>query len=207
MDTSRLQYPESSPTAVSAGQFAGYSSDGFKLVNDQYIQFQISDAIGTRSELRHYPEWSSSSSIERSIVANLMMPPLDPAVVQEFTFLQVHTKEFLGNPSGPLLRLVWKASRSGLSDWLWANLRTSLNPKSNSNIELLPRPTGFFDIEVRLVNSTLSILIDGVPLPSFDESDLSYWDSIQTNYFKAGAYLNSGTGTVTTLFDEINFTV
>jgi hypothetical protein len=69
LNTSRLQYPESSPAAVNAGQFAGYSSDGFQLVDDQYIQFHISSSKGARSELRHNPQFASSDAMEHSIQA------------------------------------------------------------------------------------------------------------------------------------------
>jgi hypothetical protein len=208
LNTARLQYPESSPTAVDAGQFAGYSSDGFQLVDDQYIQFHISSSEGARSELRHSSEFASSDAVERGIQARMKIPQPDGSLVTQFTFLQVHTKDFLGNPSGPLLRIVWFNSRNGNADCLWANIRKSLNPESNEYFPLQARPNDFFDIEVRVVNSTLSILIDGsYPNPVYNAYNLSYWDLIQTNYFKAGAYLNSGsTGPVVTLFDELTFT-
>jgi len=194
---------------VGAGHFAGYSSDGFQLVDGQYIQFQISSSEGARSELRHDTEFASSDAIERIIQARMKIPQPDGSLVTQFTFLQVHTKDFLGNPSGPLLRVLWFNSRNGNADWLWANIRKSLNPKSNEYFPLQARPNDFFDIEVRVVNSTLSILIDGsYPNPVYNAYNLSYWDPIQTNYFKAGAYLNSGsTGPVVTLFDELTFTV
>jgi hypothetical protein len=209
MNTSRLQYPESSPAAVNAGQFAGYSSNGFQLVDDQYIQFQISSSEGARSELRHDPQFASSNAVERSIQARMKIPQPDDGLVSQFTFLQVHSKEFLGNPSGPLLRVVWIDSRNDKTDWLWANIRKSLHPKLNEYVPLQARPNDFFDIEVRVVNSTLSILMDGrYPSPVYNAYNLSYWDPIQTNYFKAGVYLNyNSSGPVVTLFDELTFTV
>mmetsp|Transcript_29271 Transcript_29271/g.52947 ORF Transcript_29271/g.52947 Transcript_29271/m.52947 type:complete len:395 (+) Transcript_29271:52-1236(+) len=209
MNTSRLQYPESSPAAVNAGQFAGYSSNGFQLVDDQYIQFQISSSEGARSELRHDPQFASSNAVERSIQARMKIPQPDDGLVSQFTFLQVHSKEFLGNPSGPLLRVVWIDSRNDKTDWLWANIRKSLHPKLNEYVPLQARPNDFFDIEVRVVNSTLSILMDGrYPNPVYNAYNLSHWDPIQTNYFKAGVYLNyNSTGPVVTIFDELTFTV
>jgi hypothetical protein len=209
LNTSRLQYPESSPAAVNAGQFAGYSSDGFQLVDDQYIQFHISSSKGARSELRHNPQFASSDAVERSIQARMKIPQPDDRLVSQFTFLQVHPKEFLGHPSGPLLRVVRIDSRNNKTDWLWANIRKSLNPKLNEYIPLQARPIDFFDIDVRVANSTLSILMDGrYPNPVYNAYNLSHWDSIQTNYFKAGVYLNyNSTGPVVTIFDELMFTV
>jgi hypothetical protein len=118
MNTSCLQYPESSPAAVNAGQFAGYSSNGFQLVDDQYIQFHISSSKGAHSELRHNPQFASSDAVERSIQARMKIPQPGDGLVSQFTFLQVHSKEFLGHPSGPLLRVVWIDSRNNKTDWL-----------------------------------------------------------------------------------------
>lgn len=207
LDSSKLQYPESTPRACDAGEFAGFSCNGFNLMDDAYIHFQINSAEGLRSELRHLPEWPASSATQRSITARMMILQPDPLLVQQFTFLQVHTKDFLGNQDGPLLRVLWLPSRDGNNDWLWACIRTSLDPKANTFFPLQPRPEGFFDIEVRVVNSSLSILIDGsYPNQVFNNYDLTYWDSIQSNYFKAGAYLNSGSaGPVNVLFDQLNF--
>lgn len=194
---------------MNEGEFAGFSCDGFQLVNNQYIQFHISDNEGERSELRENNEWPASANIERSIQARMKIPQPDPNLVNQFTFLQIHSKDFLGNPDGPLLRVIWLADRNGYTDSLWACIRTSLDPKANEFILLQPRPDDFFDIKVQVLSSKLFITINGAyPNETFNNYDLSYWDAIQTNYFKAGAYLNTGSvGPVVTWFDELLFTV
>lgn len=195
--------------ACAAGEFADFSCDGFQLVDNAYIQFQISSAEGERSELRHLPEWPASSATERRITARMMIPEPDRNLVQQWTFLQIHSKDFLGYKDGPLLRVVWFPLRDDKDDWLWTCIRTSLDPKENIFYPLQPRPEGFFDIQVLVADSKLDILIDGnYPNPVYNNYDLSYWNPIQTNYFKAGAYLNDeSTGPVIDWFDQLNFTV
>jgi hypothetical protein len=56
---------------------------------------------------------------------------------------------------GPLLRIGWEANRGGNEDCLWATTRTSLNPQNNIVYPLQARPTDFFDIEIRVLNSLL----------------------------------------------------
>jgi hypothetical protein len=124
------------------------------LVDDQYIQFHISSSKGARSELWHNPQFASSDAVEHSIQARMKIPQPDDCLVSQFTFLQVHSKEFLGHPLGPLLRVVWIDSQNNKTDWLWANICKSLNPKLNEYIPWQARPIDFFDIEVRVANST-----------------------------------------------------
>lgn len=108
----RLQWPFSYSQKVSDGEFDGYAAEPFQLVNDTYmLQFSMSGQ-GSRCELRHNTEWAASESIERSLTARAQIPP-PPEAAGQFTFLQVHSKDFLTYENGPLLRVNWRKQANG----------------------------------------------------------------------------------------------
>ncbi|WOO41703.1 DUF7594 domain-containing protein [Rubellicoccus peritrichatus] len=183
LDTSKLQAPESSPAAVNYGAFDGFADSFFKLTSGQYMQFAMS-GYAQRCELRQQNEWVAETSTTRSMVGELKIPSLS-SPLEQFTFMQVHSSS---STNGPLLRLNWRDERSGLTDHIWATLRTNFIPKTATVIDLGPRPAGFFKAEIRVQDSKLTVLIDDVV--KINNYDISYWDGF-SNYFKAGAYINS----------------
>ena len=108
-----------------------------------------------------------------------------------------------------MLRIHWRREKDGNEDYVWAAFRVSLNPKEVDYFPLFVRPTGLFDMEIRGSESTLTILKDGQAVSVFDEYDLSYWDSIETNCFKAGVYPHTiaTDDTITVQFDELTINV
>jgi len=200
----RLQWPTSYPRAVNDGEFENYAVESFHLVNDSYIKFSM-EGKAKRCELRHLAEWASSETNERSLSATVQLPSPDVTTAGQFTFIQIHNKEFMNYEQGPLLRINWRRHLGGKSDWVWAAMRVALDPKDVKLFPLFPRPDGFFDIEVEVSNSTMTILYDGETVEPFDQYDIRHWDPMVTNVFKAGVYLDDGNAF--TLFEDIRIQV
>lgn len=197
----RLQCPSTSGAIVSNGEFDGFTLPGhFYLVDGTTMVLSMDDVTGGRCELRHNAHWSVAGAETKRLYANMRITPVSEEM-EAVTIAQIHVRDFEGNRSGPLMRLVWEKQRDGLDDHLWVNLRQDLSPetKSNRNHDLGPRPVGFFDLQVRVVNSELEVAIDGsVKLAQ----DVSYFDAITSCYFKTGAYLH-GSGEQATEYNAL----
>ena len=113
--------------------------------------------------------------------------------LEQYTFLQIHDKkEGDKGLNKPLLRVTLRGNYKNTRDHIWAVIRTpkdynkpiSLKNLATENVDLGPRPNGFFDIEVRVQNSHLGIAMGGQIKVNMN---VSYWDGLE-NYFKAGVY-------------------
>ena len=210
LDASKLQAPTSSPTKIRRGKFDGASNEYFYLdETGQYLTFTVT-GDSKRSELRQMTgEWDTSTFTAQRLVARVRVFVPETAGLEQYTFLQIHdTTNDPGSLNKPLIRVTRRGSYRGTQDHLWAHIRTpkdftkpiSLDNLATKNIDLGPRPEGFFDIEIRVQNSEMIVLVEG---QAKVEVDVSYWDGL-ANYFKAGVY-NQDPGTSKVEFESLRF--
>ena len=207
LDDSELQAPTSSPAKIPRGQFDGQDNEYFFLDDsEQYMVFTVSGEAN-RSELRQEtPEWQTSSSVEQALSARVSIPLPETNTLNQFTFMQIHdTADGLNKP---LIRLTWQRNRDGKADHLWAAIRTpddygrpiSSDNLSGIQVDLGPRPLGFFDAVIAVQNNQLTVELQG---QTVIDMNVSYWDGLD-NYFKAGVYLQDP-GRATALFDQLDY--
>lgn len=197
LQDSKLQAPTSSPAAVSRGNFPGFSASYFKLVQDRYMQFEMTGK-GKRSELRQEVEWKTSSSSSKKIIGNLKIFNPSTSSLNQFTFMQIHDSG--SSPNKPLVRLVWLRNRNGIQDHLWCIRRTSVNNNTYEYTNLGPRPGGFFKCEILVVNNQLRVKINDTTKVN---KNVSYWANLNS-YYKAGVYLQDE-GTAKVQFDTLRY--
>ena len=158
---------------------------GWTALYDMAISMDM--RIGERCELRHNQEWSTTSVAQR-FSATLKVIPANPA---SFTIMQIHSVDFTGTDGidydkGPLLML-GRYTKEGITEHLWAKVRTSMSPKRGKPFDLGPRPIDFFDLDVVVENSVLRIFVDGhLKL----EQNVQEWDVLRRNVFKTGTYVH-----------------
>lgn len=210
LDDSKLQAPTSSPTKINRGDFAGASNEYFFLdETGQYMTFTIT-GDSKRSELRQLSgDWDTATSTPQRMVARLRVFVPETPSLEQFTFLQIHDKKN-GNVglNKPLIRLTRRGDYRGTQDHLWAAIRTpadfdqpiTLDNLATLNIDLGPRPEGFFDAEIRVQYSQMTVIMNG---ETKVDMDVSYWDGLP-NYFKAGVY-NQDPGTSKVEFKSLRF--
>ena len=207
LDDSNLQAPTSSPALISRGDFAGRENEYLFLDESrQHLVFTVS-GDGYRSELRQESGyWQTSTTQEQVLSARVSLPLPETETLDQFTFMQIHdTGDGLNKP---LIRLTWQRERLGLADHLWAVIRTpadpgrpiSLDNLSGIQIDLGPRPVGFFDAAISVLDNQMRVELDGQTLVDID---VSYWDGLN-NYFKAGVYLQDP-GRGTAVFDQLAY--
>lgn len=210
LDDSKLQAPKSSPTLISRGKFAGASNEYFFLdPTGQYMTFTV-EGDSCRSELRQESgDWDTASKKPQRLIARVKVFVPQDKQLESFTFLQIHDKK--NGDKGlnkPLLRVTRRDQRRGKQDHLWAAIRTpknfdkpiSLSNLASKHVDLGPRPKGFFDVEVRVQNSKMTVTIDRQTKVNMD---VSYWDGLP-NYFKAGVY-NQDPGRSKVQFQSLRF--
>lgn len=197
----------SSPAVIKQGEFAGASNAYFFLdPTGRHMVFTV-EGDSMRSELRQESgDWLTSTTAKRSLSGRLQIDIPETDSLNQFTFMQIHdTNDGLNKP---LIRLTWQRDRDGLSDHLWAVIRTPDDPTrpisgdnlSSVSLDLGPRPTGFFDALIGVRENRMWVEIDGEVLV---DMDVSYWDGLD-NYFKAGVYLQDE-GRATAVFDELAY--
>lgn len=210
LDASKLQAPASSPTMIPHGEFAGQSNEYFYLdETGQYMVFTIT-GDSKRSELRQLSgEWDTATSTAQRLVARVKVPVPETPELEQFTFLQIHdTTNDPGSLNKPLIRITRRGKYRGTTDHLWAAIRTpddfdqpiSRDNLATLNIDLGPRPEGFFDAEIKVLNGQMTVTING---ETKVDVDVSYWNGLK-NYFKAGVY-NQDAGTSVVYFEQLRF--
>ena len=210
LDDSKLQAPTSSPALIRQGDFAGASNQYFFLdETGQYMTFTVT-GDGNRSELRQESgEWDTSTGTPRRISARVEVFEPEDTGLEQFTFLQIHdTTNDPGSLNKPLIRITRRGDYRSTQDHLWAHIRTpadfsqpiSLDNLATLNIDLGPRPEGFFDADIQVQDSQLKVWING---ENKVDVDVSYWDGLN-NYFKAGVY-NQDPGTSIVQFDTLQY--
>jgi len=210
LDDSKLQAPKSSPTLIHRGKFAGASNEYFFLdPTGQYMTFTV-EGDSRRSELRQQTgDWDTASKTPQRMIARVRVFAPQDRGLEQFTFFQIHDKK--NGDKGlnkPLLRITRRGYHRRKQDHLWAAIRTpkdfskpiSLSNLAGKNIDLGPRPEGFFDVEVRVQNSRMLVAINGQPKV---DMDVSYWDGLD-NYFKVGVY-NQAPGRSKVEFESLRF--
>lgn len=207
LDDSKLQAPTSSPALIDHGEFAGESNAYFYLdPTGQHMVFDVS-GDSNRSELRQMSgDWQTSTALRRSLDARVRVDVPQTPSLDQYTFMQIHdTNDGLNKP---LIRVVWRRTRSGMEDHLWAAIRVPADlgqPISLSNldtdwIDLGARPDGFFDASITVHANQMRVLINGQVAI---DKDVPYWDGLD-NYFKAGVYLQDP-GQYAVVFDELSY--
>ena len=190
----RLQCPSTSPSTISDGRFDGVTiANHFYTANDDddAIVLSMQDPVGNRCELRHNPEWSTSStySAPQTFRATLCFEP-NSNNAAAVTLMQIHSKNFLSYVKGPPLMLGWQAEKNGQHNHLWAKIRMNLATDSKSTTYFalgpLPRNTDFV-LQVTVDSGILRIWIDGDLKLTHD---WRYLDLPQ-NYFKTGERENN----------------
>ena len=171
LDDSKLQAPTSSPTKIDRGDFAGASNEYFFLdKTGRFMTFTV-QGEGNRSELRQSTgDWDTATETPQYLTARVRVLVPEDRGLEQFTFLQIHDKK--NDNEGlnkPLLRVTRHGRYRGTNDHLWAHIRTpknfnqpiSLSNLGTKNIDLGPRPKGFFNAQVRVQNSRMIVAIDG----------------------------------------------
>lgn len=210
LDDSKLQAPTSSPAKIERGNFDGAANEYFYLdETGQYMTFTVS-GDSKRSELRQLSgDWDTATTTPQRMVGRLRVFVPETPELEQFTFLQIHDKKN-GNEglNKPLIRLTRRGDYRGTQDHLWAAIRTpddfdqpiTLDNLATLNVDLGPRPEGFFDAEIMVHQSRMVVKIDGMTKV---DMDVSYWDGLP-NYFKAGVY-NQDPGTSKVEFESLIF--
>jgi len=80
---------------------------------------------------------------------------------------------------------------------LWAAIKTDNEGVNTTHVDLGEAPAGYFDCDVRLVDGSMIIDVDGAEKANMD---VSYWTF--PSYWKAGVYLQDD-GEATAYFDEL----
>jgi len=180
---SRLEGPNAT-SVVNSYDFAGKCLESFYLATDSfssYMTFQVS-GFGKHSELQQIHTWRTSTQVgERLEGWTKVFVPGDTQLTQ-FTFAQIHDSD--QSTVRPLLQMVWRRQRSGLSDHIWASLRNSLIHNNFDWIDCGPRLEGFWKLKVEVKKSLLQVRVGSLLYVS---RNVSYWDS-RLNYFQAGVY-------------------
>ena len=194
LDNSKLQAPTSSPTLIEKGKFTGKANEYFFLdPTGQYMTFTV-EGDKNRSELRQETgDWDTATKTPQRMLARVKVYVPEDKQLEQYTFLQIHDKkEGDKGLNKPLLRVTLRGNYKNTRDHIWAVIRTpkdynkpiSLKNLATENVDLGPRPNGFFNIEVRVQNSHLGIAMGGQIKVNMN---VSYWDGLE-NYFKAGVY-------------------
>ncbi|MBB3207308.1 hypothetical protein FHS27_003129 [Rhodopirellula rubra] len=210
LDDSKLQAPTSSPTKIKQGDFRGASNEYFFLdKTGRYMTFTV-EGDSNRSELRQSTgDWDTATETPQRLIARVRVFVPEDEGLEQFTFLQIHDKK--NGSEGlnkPLLRLTRRSDYRDKQDHLWAHIRTpengnepiSLKNFATKNVDLGPRPEGFFDVEIRVQKSRMTVAING---QTKVDMDVSYWNGLN-NYFKAGVY-NQNNGRSKVEFESLRF--
>lgn len=186
----RLQCPSTSPSTISKGSFEGVTiANHFYTANDSdALVLSMRDPVGSRCELRHNPEWSTTSTYTtpQTFRATLRFEPNNNnSNASAVTLMQIHSKNFLSYVKGPPLMLGWHGEKYGKRDHLWAKIRMNLatDSKSTKYFDLGPLPRNAdFVLQVTVQSGILSVWVDNVLKATHD---WHYLDLPQ-NYFKTG---------------------
>lgn len=203
LSKSRLQWPLTTPD-VGLGDFLGYASHHFQLLESKYLQFQVRGEHH-RCMLRHDATFSTATSTEKSIKAHLYLskpayPTSDLAIIQ-MDSEQPTSQELLGS----LIQIGWRSDHDKKHDHIWAKVQTS-SANETIMLPLFPRPEAFFHLEVAVASGRLSVKYNDetVPLsPELESYDVSYWKDMHHNAFQVGILLNDGAGPASVVYDSI----
>ena len=210
LDESKLQAPSSSPAKIEQGDFAGQSNEFFFLdPTGQYLTFTVT-GDSKRSELRQMSgDWDTATDTPVGMAARVKVYVPETPELQQYTFLQIHdTTDDPGALNKPLLRVTRRGDYRKTRDHLWAHVRVPADPDQpissenldTENVDLGPRPEGFFDAQITVHQGRLVLTIDG---QTKLDKDVSYWNGLN-NYFKAGVY-NQDPGTSKVEFESLRY--
>lgn len=180
LDQCRLQYPTSSPTRITQGNFPGNSVPGHFYLQGSSMMFSVTGA-SNRCEIRVEDEFRTNDTQTNRIEARVRLFFPDTSQMEQFTFMQVHSSAPV---SGPLLRLYWHRDRDNKPDSLWAAIRLSPVTNESRTIYLGDRSNGFMPVEIGFLENVMAVKIDGDVKIS---RNIGAWSS-RDMYFKAGVY-------------------
>lgn len=192
MGECKLQAPTSSTAASQSELKNGYTSSWFYVVENDKIAFNQSGE-SMRTELRHETNWTLSEG-DRSLHGSLK---LVEQTCDQVTVLQIHDDANAGNgPNKPLLRIYKHLTRSPV-DHLWAAIKTDMGGVNTKHVDLGLASTGYFDIDIDLVDGNLIVHVNDEETAN---EDVSFWTF--PSYWKAGVYLQDD-GEATVYFDQL----
>ena len=181
LDVAKLQYPNSG-TRIEEGDFQGESVTNRFYLRGSVMTFS-SVGSGRRCELRLEYEFRPNSGTNR-IYGRVRPRKPETSSMDQFTFMQLH--EYRGD--GPVCRMAWRRSRSGIKDHVWAAVRTRPG-RDPEHFDFGPRSSSFQNFEMRTSGGKLRVRY-GSRTRTFDISDYNSRDL----YWKLGAY-NQDSGT------------
>ncbi|MBB6428389.1 hypothetical protein HNQ40_000195 [Algisphaera agarilytica] len=210
LDDSKLQAPTSSPTKINQGKFRGAANEYFFLdESKRYMTFTVT-GDSKRSELRQMTgDWDTATQTPQRLLARVRVHVPETPGLEQFTFLQIHDKKSGDDGlNKPLLRITRRGDYRKTQDHLWAAIRIPQDPSkpisldnlATKNIDLGPRPDGFFDAEIVIHQGRMVVTIEG---ETKVDMDVNYWNGLPS-YFKAGVY-NQDPGTSKVEFESLVF--
>lgn len=188
----KLQAPTSSTIATQTQLKDGYTDANFYVVDEDKVAFNQSGS-SKRTELRYLNNWTLSEG-DRSLHARIHIVEM---TCDQVTVLQIHDDANTGSgPNKPLLRIYKHLAKEPVNH-LWAAIKTDIEGVNTTHVDLGEAPAGYFDCDVRLVDGSMIIDVDGAEKANMD---VSYWTF--PSYWKAGVYLQDD-GEATAYFDEL----
>lgn len=186
------------PGPLEVFDLKNYASNFFYLNADNQMCFWV-DCTATghtknseyvRSELRHVANWDINSDHTMSATLKVISHA-DPSKV---TVLQIHGITAGGGNAPPLLRIALNDGN------LYAFIKTDNSGNRTDRILLVPAINeDVFTCTVKVEDKNLIISVNGVEKVN---RSLDFWE--YKNYFKAGCYPQSHSGTVNVVFSKLS---
>ncbi|WP_292654703.1 glycosyl hydrolase family 8 [Nitratifractor sp.] len=208
LQDAKLTYPDSHTVVAQKEGFKDYHSDFFYLAKGKYMTFSMTADALERDELRHFEEFDLKKSHELSGRIRFSKIGED---VEEFTWMQMHH----ANAHRPFIRLAWrdehKDSLSGQihRDALWAIVsKSDVKGSGSYYLYLADRPKGkFVGAKISSHDGRVYLTIDSKTIDLFkdiNDSELEKnWRDVKDFYYKAGLYLNKGSGEMRVQFSKL----
>lgn len=197
-DLSRWKLQIPAPQQIT--NLSGYASKYFYLnsLNQMCFWVDCSETGHTRnsdyvrSELRHLANWSVNDDAPKTLKATLKVH--SKANPDKVTVLQIHGITNSGGNAPPLLRI---ALNNGS---LYAFIKTNNSGDDTDSIILASNVAAQeFSCAITVHNGRLLVSANGIKKI---DRDISFWQ--YANYFKAGCYPQSHSGTVTVMFSHLS---
>ena len=209
LNRAKLTYPNSQTVVAQRKEFADFHSDYFYLANKKFMTFSMKGEPSERDELRHFKEFNLQKRHELN--GRIRFSKIDDGI-EEFTWMQMHHNK---DAHRPFIRLVWRDEhKDSLShemhrDALWAVVsRSDVKGSGSYYLYLADRPdkhfigAGISSHDGRVYLSIGSKTID--LFKRLDDAQLrKNWSGVKDFYYKAGLYLNKGSGAIRVQFSKL----
>lgn len=196
LDRCKLQCPDSGTSVNNGTDLQNAASRFFHVANTNKMEFYQSGK-NNRTELRELSEWSTATTNARSLTARVKVQGVSPDM-NEVTIFQIH--ESGAFPNEPLLRVSWIRYKYGLTNHVWSIRRTNVTSEACIYTDLGAPGNQYFKINITVITNRLTVTVNDAALVK--NQGVGFWKKL-TNYFKAGAYLQSE-GYATIRFDALS---